>query len=89
MLTNHDYLVLRADTEINSRPIMPRPAKLPDLTSVDPAELQLTVLTILDQRGAGPEFRRLMHAQLGDCLDAAGGAKAVLQAALAAIRRNG
>jgi hypothetical protein len=35
-----------------------------------------------------PEFRKIMHAQLGDCLEVAGGAREVLAAALAAIRRS-
>jgi hypothetical protein len=46
------------------------------------------ILAIFDERNLGPEFRKLMHAQLGDCLEVAGGARAVLQAALAAIRRR-
>jgi hypothetical protein len=46
------------------------------------------VLTILDANHCGPEFRRIMHAQLGDCLEVAGGARQVLSQALAACRRR-
>jgi hypothetical protein len=33
----------------------------------------------LDKRGMGPEFRRTMRAQFGAALDAAGGAREVLE----------
>jgi hypothetical protein len=57
---------------------MPRPRPLPDLTGVDPTELQLTILAVLDQRGVGPEFRQCMRGvQLGDILELCGGAPAV------------
>jgi hypothetical protein len=58
--------------------------QLPDLTGIDPTELQLMILAVLDRRGIGPEFRKIMHAQFGAAIDAAGGAGAVLQAALGA-----
>jgi hypothetical protein len=63
---------------------------LPDISDVDLAELQLMILTILDQRGLGPEWRRCMRKpQIGDLLDlAAGGAREVLMTALAALRRR-
>jgi hypothetical protein len=67
---------------------MPRPAKLPDLTGIDPVELQLMIRAILDQRGVGPEFRKAMRQpQLAELIDAARTTpRAVLQAALAALR---
>ena len=68
---------------------MPRPARLPSLEGIDLAELQLSVLAIFEQHHMDPEFRKLMRAQLGACLDLAGGAKAVLAEALAAVRHNG
>jgi hypothetical protein len=68
---------------------MPRPAKLPDLTGVDPTELKLAILCVLDQHHCGPEFRKVMRdPQLGDLLKHCGGPKAVLQAALEVIRRG-
>jgi hypothetical protein len=67
---------------------MPRIKPLPSLEGVDLAELQIAILTILDANHCGPEFRRLMHAQLGDCLDLAGGPRQVLTQALEAIRRG-
>jgi hypothetical protein len=67
---------------------MPRIKPLPSLEGVDLAELQLTILAIFERHHMDPEFRRVMHAQLGDCLDAAGGARQVLEMALAAIRRS-
>jgi hypothetical protein len=67
---------------------MPR-TKLPDLTDVDLAELQLAVLAIFEQHHMDPEFRRTMHTQLGALLEVSGGARRVLREALAAIRRNG
>jgi hypothetical protein len=68
---------------------MPRRKPLPDLSGVDLAELQLTILAVLDQHHCGPEFRKLMHAQLGACLEQAGGAQRVLAEAIAAIKHNG
>jgi hypothetical protein len=68
---------------------MPRPAKLPDLTNIDPNELTLAVLAVLDQHNVGPEFRKAMrNPQLGACLDHCGGARKVLAAALEAVRRS-
>jgi hypothetical protein len=62
---------------------------MPDLSGIDPTELQLTILAELDRRGLGPEFRMIMRdPQFGDLLDLCGGAKQVLAAALAAIRRD-
>jgi hypothetical protein len=47
------------------------------------------VLTILDERGLGPEWRKCMRSpQLGALLERCGGARQVLAAALAAIRRG-
>jgi hypothetical protein len=63
---------------------------LPSLEGVDIAELQIAILTILDQRGLGPEWRRSMRKpQLGELIDAARTTpRAVLQAALAALRHS-
>jgi hypothetical protein len=82
----------RLDTErqrtLACTSIMPRPAKLPSLEGIDITELKLAILSVLDQHHCGPEFRKVMHAQLGDLLERCGGARKVLQTALAAIRRN-
>jgi hypothetical protein len=52
---------------------MPRPAKLPDLTNIDPNELTLAVLAVLDERHCGPEWRKVMRTpQLGDLLEHCG-----------------
>jgi hypothetical protein len=67
---------------------MPRIKPLPDLTGVDLAELQLTVLAIFERHHLDPEFRKVMHAQLGDLLERCGGARVVLREALEAIRRG-
>jgi hypothetical protein len=40
----------------------------------------------LDHHNVGPEFRRVMHGEFGDLLDRCGGARQVLEMALAAIR---
>jgi hypothetical protein len=53
------------------------------------APAKLMVLTILDERGLGPEWRKAMRSpQLGALLERCGGARQVLAAALAAIRRG-
>jgi hypothetical protein len=68
---------------------MPRRARLPDISDIDPNELTLAVLAVLDERHCGPEWRKVMRVpQLGDLLEHCGGAKQVLTAALAAIRRR-
>jgi hypothetical protein len=67
---------------------MPRIKPLPDISDVDPNELTLTVLAVLDQHHVGPEFRKVMHGEFGDLLDRCGGARQVLEMALAAIRRS-
>jgi len=58
------------------------PAKpLPDLGGVDPAELQLEILAILEEH-LGQKTRTLMRnnrMQFGDLLDYAGGARLVLR----------
>jgi hypothetical protein len=67
---------------------MPR-IKPPDISDIDPSELMLAVLAVLDERHCGPEWRKVMRAsQLGDLLEHCGGAKQVLAAALAAVRRG-
>jgi hypothetical protein len=68
---------------------MPRRKPLPDLADVDPAELQLAILVVLEER-LGPQVRGLMHrVQFGQLLDSAGGARRVLAQALARIRQRG
>jgi hypothetical protein len=63
---------------------MPRPRPLPDLANVDVTELQLMILAVLDHHNVGPEFRRVMPGEFGDLLDRCGGARQVLEMALAA-----
>jgi hypothetical protein len=65
---------------------MPRPARLP--ANIDFDELVLPVLTVLDERGLGPEFRQCINgAQLGDLLDDCGGAEEVLAEAIRRLRQ--
>ena len=67
---------------------MPRGIRnpLPDLGGVDPAELQLEIFAVLEER-LGPQTRNLMRKmQFGDLLTYAGGARRVLAQALARIR---
>jgi hypothetical protein len=59
-----------------------------DLSGIDPTELRLEVLAILDERHIGPEFRRAMKAQFGAAIDAAGGAPEVLREAISRIREG-
>ena len=67
---------------------MPRGIRnpLPDLADVDPAELQLAILVVLEER-LGPQVRehlRLRRMQFGDALSLVpGGARHVLAQALA------
>jgi hypothetical protein len=68
---------------------MPR-KPLPDITDIDPAELQLAILIALEER-LGPQAREHMRKrrlQFGDALDLAGGARRVLAQALARIRQR-
>jgi hypothetical protein len=67
---------------------MPQPARLPDISDIDPSELMLAILVELERHGMGPEFRRVMHSEFGDLLDLCGGPRAVLAAAIAACRRG-
>lgn len=72
---------------------MPTREPLPGLIlgGVDPAELQLEILAILEEY-LGPKTRTLMRKnrmQFGDLLDYAGGARRVLRQALARIRHRG
>jgi hypothetical protein len=69
---------------------MPRGVRkpLPDLGGVDPAELQLAILAVLEER-LGPQTRNLMHKmQFGDLLTYAGGARRVLAQALKRLRQR-
>ena len=69
---------------------MPRGIRnpLPDLSDVDPAELQIAILAVLEER-FGPQPRGLLHRmQFGDLLTEAGGARRVLAQALARIRQR-
>jgi hypothetical protein len=67
---------------------MPRGVRnpLPDLGGVDPAELQLEIFAVLEER-LGP-LTRMRRMQFGDLLDYAGGARRVLAQALARIRQR-
>jgi hypothetical protein len=70
--------------------IMPRGVRnpLPDLSDVDPIELQLALLAVLEER-LGPQTRNLMRKmQFGDLLTYAGGARVVLAQALARLRKR-
>jgi hypothetical protein len=69
---------------------MPRGVRnpLPDLSDVDPIELQLALLAVLEER-LGPQTRNLMRKmQFGDLLTYAGGARVVLAQALARLRKR-
>jgi hypothetical protein len=68
---------------------MPRGVRnpLPDLSEVDPAELQFEVLSLLEVH-FGPRTRNLMPTQFSALLDAAGGARRVLAQALARLRQR-
>jgi len=65
---------------------MPARKLLLDLGGVDPAELQLEVLALLEER-FGQRARKFMA--FGDLLTCAGGARLVLAQALARIRQRG
>jgi hypothetical protein len=68
---------------------MPARKPLPDLGGVDPTELQLAILVVLEER-LGPQTRsRLRRMQFGDALTDAGGARRVLRQALTRIRQRG
>ena len=69
---------------------MPRGVRnpLPDLSDVDPIELQLAILVVLEER-LGRQTRNLLHRmQFGDLLTYAGGARRVLAQALTRIRQR-
>jgi hypothetical protein len=62
----------------------------PDITDIDPVELQLAILVVLEER-LGPQTREHMRRrrlQFGDALDLAGGARRVFAQALARIRQR-
>jgi hypothetical protein len=63
---------------------------LPDISDVDPIELELAILVVLEER-LGPQTREHMRKrrlQFGDALDLAGGAHRVFARALARIRKR-
>jgi peptidoglycan/xylan/chitin deacetylase (PgdA/CDA1 family) len=61
---------------------------LPDLRDVDPAELQLAILVVLEER-LGLKATLMRRMQFGDLLADAGGARRVLRQALTRIRQRG
>ena len=68
---------------------MPARKPLPDLGGVDPAELQLEVMALLEEHFGQKTLKLVRCMQYGDMLDYAGGARRVLAQALARIRQRG
>jgi phosphosulfolactate synthase (CoM biosynthesis protein A) len=69
---------------------MARPARLPDLIAgIDPVELQLMVLAIVEERGFGAEYRQKFIQSRGEFIDLvnnAGGAENVIKEAVRRLR---
>jgi hypothetical protein len=67
---------------------MPRRNPPPDISDIDPVELQLETLAVLEER-LGPGCRRIIDDEhFSKALELAGGARVVLLLALARIRQR-